>query len=169
MENSLVYYGSEVLKSDAAEVSKITQQTVNLVDEMFAIMKKANGIGLAAPQVGISERIIVIEINGGGEKIKTAIINPVINAHSSEVGDYEEGCLSIPGVYADVVRPLAVEVSGLDLNGKPVKYEADRLFARVLQHEIDHLDGILFIDRIEDYIRKEFTRELKRIKKLNKL
>jgi peptide deformylase len=168
MDYSLVYYGSEILKGQSEPVKIFDDRIMQIVESMFTIMKKANGIGLAAPQVGLGERIIVIDISGK-QNVRTAIINPEITASSESLGDYEEGCLSIPGIYADVIRPLEVTVKGFDPKGKEIKFNADALLARVLQHEIDHLNGVLFIDRIEDHIKKEFTRELKSIKKLNKL
>ena len=169
MDSKLVYYGCDVLKHEAAPVTDLGGVDA-FVDMMFRVMKKSNGIGLAAPQVGDSRRIITIDLGSSEKKgVRVAIINPVIERFSGDVGDFEEGCLSVPGIYADVVRPLAVSVRGLDPAGREVRYDAEGLFARVLQHEIDHLDGILFIDRIEDFVRKEFTRELKNIKKLNRL
>jgi peptide deformylase len=129
-------------------------------------MYQEKGIGLAAPQIGLNKRIIVLDINSEIRN-KIALINPEI-VSSSDIGvPYEEGCLSLPGLNAEVIRPAGILVKGLSPNGDIVEYEASGLFARVLQHEIDHLDGILFIDRIEKYIRNEFRAELKRIKKLN--
>ena len=166
--HSLVYYGSDILRADSSDVKEIDAETAALVEEMFVIMKKANGVGLAAPQIGVNRNIITVDISHTEQKMKIALINPVITAKSENISLYEEGCLSVPGVWAEVERPSDVTVKAVDVSGKEIVYDADNFFARVLQHEIDHLRGILFIDRIEDYIRKEFARELKKIKKMNK-
>jgi len=134
-----------VLRQKAAVIVKVTKKTQLLIDEMLRIMKRANGIGLAAPQVGILQRIIVIAPEG---MRPTALINPrVIKAEGQAVG--EEGCLSIPGLYGDVIRPSSVEVEALDRKGRRITFELKGLKARVVQHEIDHLDGILFIDKVD--------------------
>jgi peptide deformylase len=134
-----------VLRQKATPIAKITKKTQLLIDDMFRIMRSANGIGLAAPQIGILQRLIVVSPDG---MRPTAIVNPkVTEASGTAVG--EEGCLSIPGLYGDVERPAAVEVEGLDRKGRPIKLQLEGLKARVLQHEIDHLDGVLFIDKVD--------------------
>jgi peptide deformylase len=134
-----------VLRQKAAPISKITKKTQDLVDTMLRIMRAANGIGLAAPQLGISQRIIVVAPEG---MKPTALINPrVVKSDGSEVG--EEGCLSIPGLYGDVTRPATVEVEALDRKGHKISLSLKGMKARVVQHEIDHLDGILFIDKVD--------------------
>ncbi|HWD40439.1 MAG TPA: peptide deformylase [Fimbriimonas sp.] len=133
-----------VLRQKAFEIAKITRKTQLLIDEMLKIMKQANGIGLAAPQVGILQRLIVVSPEG---MRPTALINPkVVKSEGAAVG--EEGCLSIPGLYGDVERAAAVEVHALDRKGRQVKLSLQGLKARVVQHEIDHLDGVLFIDKV---------------------
>ena len=167
MDYNLIYYGDKLLKETAQDVANIDSNITGLVDLMYKIMYKANGIGLAAPQIGLSSRIIVIDTKeDDGSPI--ALINPVIKQKSDTLVIYEEGCLSLPGIMYDVVRPERVLVSGIDLNGKETEIEAEGLLARVFQHEIDHLNGVLFIDYIESHVRNEFRSELKRIKKLNK-
>jgi len=163
----LVYYGSDVLRKVADEVTEIDQGVADLVENMFHVMKRERGIGLAAPQVGISQRIIAVnlEVYKGPA---LSLINPEIIGDSGDETVYEEGCLSVPGIMRDVVRPGEISVKGLTLEGKEVQIDAEGLLARVLQHEIDHINGILFIDHLEDYVRKELTQELKKIKKLNK-
>ncbi|PKL16887.1 MAG: peptide deformylase [Spirochaetae bacterium HGW-Spirochaetae-5] len=167
MSHSLVYYGNETLASVAERVENVDGEIAALVNEMFDIMYKERGIGLAAPQIDVGKRVIVIdtgeEVNG-----KLALINPEIIEVSDNLEPYEEGCLSVPRLLADVVRPAEILVKGISVKGSEVTLEASGLMARVLQHEVDHLDGILFIDRIEKYIRDEFRAELKKIKKLNK-
>jgi peptide deformylase len=120
----------------------LTQQ---LIDDMFATMRDAPGIGLAAPQVGISKRIIVVHV-GGEEETPYAVINPVLGEFEGEV-EGVEGCLSIPGKVGDVKRAQACTVTGLDRNGKKFSLRADGMLARCFQHEVDHLDGVLILDK----------------------
>lgn len=134
--------GDPVLKEKAKPVEKITRKIKELLDDMAETMYAADGVGLAAPQVGISQRIIVIDAGEG----LIGIVNPVIiSSEGQECAS--EGCLSIPGVYGEVDRYSQVTVEGFDRNGKPLRINATGLLARALQHEIDHLEGILFIDR----------------------
>jgi peptide deformylase len=112
---------------------------------MKEVAKLAHGIGLAAPQVGVSARVIIASI---GESRMTTLINPRILRSDGAVWG-EEGCLSIPGLYGDVERAIVVEVEAMDIEGKPVKYLLEGMAARVVQHEIDHLDGVLFIDKVD--------------------
>ncbi len=163
----LSYYGSEVLRRVADEVTEIDQEVADLVENMFHVMKRERGIGLAAPQVGISRKIIAVDLEVYRGTV-FSLINPEIIGDSGDETLFEEGCLSVPGIMHDVVRPGEISVKGITLEGKEVQIDASGLMARVLQHEIDHLNGILFIDRLEDYVRKELTPELKKIKKLNK-
>ncbi len=163
----LVYYGNDTLKKVAEEVTDIDGALVELIESMYGIMYRAGGIGLAAPQVDISRRVIILDLQ---EKKGPSfpLINPVIREFSDEVEPYEEGCLSIPGIMRDVTRPVEVLVSGVDIEGNEIEFEAGGLLARVLQHEIDHINGMLFIDRIEDFQRRELRPELKKIRKLNR-
>jgi peptide deformylase len=143
-ERPVVKIPAEVLRQVAPDVGKITKKTLLLIDDMMRIMRKANGVGLAAPQVGILQRVIVIH----PESMKpTALINPrIVLAEGEQVG--QEGCLSIPGLYGDVKRAAYVEVEALDRRGRELTYELEGMPARIAQHEIDHLDGILFIDKV---------------------
>jgi len=135
---------AEVLRQKAREITKVSKKEQVIAENMLKIMRDAHGVGLAAPQVGILERIIVIAPEGR----RLVLINPVITESEGEaVG--EEGCLSIPGLYGDVLRCRSVEVTALDRKGREVVYEMEGLSARVVQHEIDHLDGILFIDKVD--------------------
>ena len=136
--------GEEVLRKKAVPIEKVTDEIKTLIGDMFETMVDANGVGLAAPQVGKKLRLFVAVAD---DDVKRVFINPQIVSTSEEVGDYEEGCLSIPGVYETIRRPVRVTVQALDENGKPFTLEADGLLARIIQHETDHLDGILFIDR----------------------
>lgn len=134
-----------VLRKVSAEVTGVTKKTGFLIDELMRVMRKANGVGLAAPQMGILQRIIVIE---PPDVRPQALINPKILKHEGEqIGI--EGCLSIPGLYGDVKRAEYVEVEAFDRKGREYVFELEGLPARVVQHEIDHLDGVLFIDRVD--------------------
>jgi peptide deformylase len=166
-QHKLVFYGNKTLRSTAQEITQVTQEIRDLTDEMFAIMHKEQGIGLAAPQIDVPLQLLVIDIRSNNGPMM-ALINPKITAFSDEKDGYEEGCLSLPGITAEVIRPVGIQVEGIAINEKPVKFEATGLLARVLQHEIDHLNGKLFIDYLEDYKRKELNAQLKKIKKLNR-
>lgn len=144
-ERPVVKVPAEVLRQKAQEITKVSKKHSMLIDDMIRIMKQANGVGLAAPQVGILQRILVMAPHGN--KV-TALINPVIvKAEGEMVG--EEGCLSIPGLYGDVVRAAYVKVEAYDRKGRAFEYEFEGMAARVAQHEIDHLDGVLFIDKVD--------------------
>lgn len=136
--------GDPILRQETRVVEQVTDEHRRLIDDMFETMHAAKGIGLAAPQVGRSERIAVVDIQGGSQPI--ALVNPEIVESSSEREKSEEGCLSIPDVYGDVERPSRVMVRALDRIGQPFEMEASELLARCFQHEIDHLHGKLFID-----------------------
>jgi peptide deformylase len=140
-----------VLRERAQEVDEITKTHRRLVDDMVETMRDAPGVGLAAPQVGVLERIFVWEV----DERWGVVVNPRVVARSEAVVEEEEGCLSLPGLAYDVVRTARVRVEGVDLDGKKVSFEADDLLARVCQHEIDHLDGVLFIDRLDPALRRE--------------
>ncbi|MBI4121918.1 MAG: peptide deformylase [Parcubacteria group bacterium] len=126
-----------------------------LVEDMVFTMRQASGIGLAANQVGYNGRVIVVETKNGA----MSFINPEITRRSVEVEDGEEACLSVPGTTGTVKRHRQVSVKALDLDGQEQTYEAQGLFARVLQHEIDHLNGIVFIDRVENFTQEDLVRD----------
>ncbi|MDI3327100.1 MAG: peptide deformylase [Alicyclobacillaceae bacterium] len=137
--------GDPVLRQVAKPVSKITPQIQKLMDDMADTMYHAEGIGLAAPQVGILKRVIVVDIGEG----LLGMVNPeVVLAEGEQTGP--EGCLSIPGIQADVTRPSHVIVKGWNRDGEEIAVDAEGLLARCLLHEIDHLDGILFLDRVKE-------------------
>lgn len=140
---SIVTIGDPVLAKKAEEVPKITKKISKLIDDMLETMYDANGVGLAAPQVGISQRIAVLDVGEG----PVVLVNPVIKNGEGEEIDVE-GCLSIPERWVYVKRYESVEVTALNEKGKPIRIEADGLFARAVQHELDHLDGILIVDRM---------------------
>ena len=141
--------GNEVLRNPANRISKVDGSMRELAKNMLTSMYSAKGIGLAAPQVGIQKRILVIDLDIENPTTPPHVfINPEITASSASIGTYEEGCLSIPGVYLDVIRPSSIKLSFRDEMGRPKKMNADGLLARCIQHEIDHLNGILFVDRV---------------------
>lgn len=136
--------GDDILRQKAQPVAEVNDEIKKLADDMFETMIEANGVGLAGPQVGKSLRLFVAMAD---DDVKRVFINPQIIKTSEEVGDYEEGCLSIPQVYESITRPLKVTVQAINEKGRPFTLEADGLLARIIQHEYDHLDGILYIDR----------------------
>ena len=150
-------FGDPVLRTEARPVERVSDVVFRLIDDMLDTMREAPGVGLAGPQVGVLERIFVWEI----EEEHGAVINPVITRRSDETAEAEEGCLSIPGLYYPVVRSVEVDVEGLNEKGEPTAFTAEDLFARVCQHEIDHLDGVLFLDRLAEDVRKEAMREVR--------
>lgn len=135
--------GEDVLRQKAQPISEITEEIKALAEEMLDTMIEADGVGLAAPQIGKSIRLFVVMAD---DDVKRVFINPQIISTSEEVGPYDEGCLSIPEVYETITRPLKVTVQALNEKGKPFTLNAEGLLARVIQHENDHLDGIVFID-----------------------
>lgn len=141
----VIEVGDEVLRKKAKEVEKVDDKIRELLDDMVETMHKFNGVGLAAPQVGILKRIIVIDLYDDKGPIK--LVNPVIIKQKGEQ-EVEEGCLSFPNQYAKIIRPMEVKVKALNENGEEIKISAKGLLAQALAHEIDHLDGILFIDKI---------------------
>ena len=152
-------FGDPVLRQKARPVERITDVHRRLVDDMIATMREAPGVGLAGPQVGVLERIFVYEV---GDDVG-AIFNPSITSRSRDLEDDEEGCLSLPGLpVLPVTRHVAVRVEGVDEKGKPFERDAEGFIARVFQHEIDHLDGVLFVDRLDEKLRKKAMRELTR-------
>jgi len=156
--------GSDILRRRADEVPGPDPELDRLIDDMFETMYAAKGIGLAGPQVGVARRVIVVDVNDeGGEKLGPfALLNPRVVEAGAELDKLEEGCLSIPNVTGVVERPWHVVVEGLDRQGQPVTIEADGMLARCLQHEIDHLDGILFIDRLSPLKRNMLLRKYRK-------
>jgi peptide deformylase len=154
--------GDPVLRKKARPVrTPIPRSVQTLVDDMFETMEEEAGVGLAAPQIGRAVRLFVAEIPKDGPKI--ALINPRITARSKELAPYSEGCLSVPGLEAEILRPKEVTVRGLTPEGKQVEITDSGLLARVMQHEIDHLDGVLFIDYLTEEERRRIEPALKEI------
>ncbi len=155
----VIKFGDPVLKSKASPVREFGPELRAEVERMVAIMRDALGVGLAATQLGLLRRLLVFQ--AGSDSEPTALINPEIEWLSDEVLVAEEGCLSLPRVSMDVERSLHARISGLDVDGEPVRIEASGLEARVLQHEIDHLDGVLILDRAPRAQRKGALRALR--------
>ncbi len=158
------------LRSVSKPVVEIGDEIRTLVADMFETMYEAPGIGLAAVQVGVPSRVIVMDLSKREAEAEPRVfINPEITWSSEEKSLYEEGCLSIPDVHEDVERPARVKIRYLDLEGKPHEEDAEGLFATCIQHEVDHLNGVLFIDHISklkrERITKKFTKAAKRAEK----
>ncbi|MDQ3305726.1 MAG: peptide deformylase [Actinomycetota bacterium] len=150
--------GDPVLRQPASEVTEIDDRLVRLAEDMVATMYEAPGIGLAAPQVGVQKRLFVYDLHD--EQGAHVIVNPVISETRGE-WVYEEGCLSVPDLSWEIVRPKEVHLRGIDLDGNEVSFEADELLARMFQHEVDHLDGILLLERLDPEQAKEAKRVLR--------
>lgn len=155
--------GDPVLRQESEEVETIDDELRRLAQDMFDTMYGADGVGLAAPQVGVMRRLIVVDPREE-DVTPRALVNPRVLETSEETDRAEEGCLSIPGLRDVVERQAAVVVEALDLDGQPVRIEADGLLARVLLHEIDHLNGILFLDRLTPLKRRMLLKKWDKVK-----
>jgi peptide deformylase len=151
-------YGDPVLKTKAAEVGDVDDGLVRLSEAMLHAMYEAPGLGLAAPQVGVSKRFFVYDIGDG----PATLINPRIVESDGE-WVYDEGCLSIPGLYLEIVRPKLIHIVGYDIDGNEVSLEADELLSRMFQHELDHLDGVVMFDRLSDDERRAAMKEWRQL------
>jgi len=157
---SIRLLGDPVLKQRAAEIDDVDGGLARLAEDMVLTLHAAAGLGLAAPQVGVQKRLFVYDLHDG-EGPKT-IVNPVVSEHRGE-WTYEEGCLSVPGLAWEIVRPKEVHLTGYDLDGNEVSVEADEIVARLFQHELDHLDGVLLLERLDPDTRKDALRTLREI------
>ena len=162
----LYEYPHPILKKKAEKVAAVDDNLRRLLDDMLETMYADNGCGLAAPQIGVSQRIVVIDIAGEGEEpAPMYMVNPEIVWASEEKEICEEGCLSVPGQRAEVERPASVRIKYLDYNGEPQEISAEDFLAVAAQHEIDHLDGILYIDRISRLKRQMLLKKLEKARK----
>lgn len=156
--------GSPVLRQRATPVAHVDDEVRQLVDDLFETMYAAKGVGLAANQVGVARRVAVVDVGDQGPP-PLVLINPTIVQRSDEADVAEEGCLSIPEIYGDVERPLAITVEALDRDGRPYRVEVAGYKARAIQHEIDHLDGVLFLDHLSAVKRSLLMSKWKRSRK----
>ena len=160
--------GDKILRKKVAKVTKVDNENIKLIKNMFDTMRNAHGIGLAANQVGADRAIIIVDISlvEGFEEVKPIVlINPEITKYSDEKSVLEEGCLSIPDIREEVVRPKSITIKYQDTDLKEQTMEVDSLLARVIQHEYDHLQGILFTDLVDDEAKKRLKKPLSKIKK----
>lgn len=157
-------YGDPVLRKKAAAIENIDGSVDQLARSMVESLNKARGLGLAAPQVGQSKSMCIINLPLLDERIKEplVLINPVIHSREGEVR-YEEGCLSFPGIYFEVSRPKKITLTGIDMKGNELEYEAGDILARVMLHETDHLNGVLFIDHLSTVKRQLLKSRLKKL------
>ena len=153
--------GDPVLRQEAVSIEDIDGRIVRMAEDMVPAMYEAEGIGLAAPQVGIQKRLFVYDIGEGPQ----TLVNPQIIESDGEWA-FEEGCLSIPGLFFEIVRPKQVHLVGRDLEGKEISVEADELLARLFQHELDHLDGVLLLDHLDRDQRKAAQRQWREMQSL---
>jgi peptide deformylase len=151
--------GDECLRQKAETVRPIDAKIAKLAAEMIEIMRQGKGVGLAGPQIGVMKRIFVIEIEGDKPRV---FINPSIIETSQEMVKLEEGCLSVPGIWVNVMRPAAVRVQAWNERGRPFTMDTDGMLARVIQHECDHLEGTLFIDRIPESRRNRILAKIEK-------
>src|SRR5262245_3780148 len=154
-------FGDPVLKTKAAEINDIDGALVRLADEMLDVLYEAPGLGLAAPQVGIQKQLFVYDLDDGTGP--HTLVNPRITESRGE-WVYDEGCLSIPGLYVEMARPKEVHLVGFDLEGHEVSIEADEIMARLFQHELDHLNGVLMFERMTPEQRKGAMAEWRRLR-----
>jgi peptide deformylase len=155
----ILLLGNETLKQKAEPIKHIGPEYIKIAEDLLSALHRGKGIGLAGPQVGLLERIFAIHVEGDEPRI---FINPSIIETSQELQKYEEGCLSIPGIYADVVRPESVKVQAWNEKGRPFTMEASGILARVILHELDHLEGILFIDRLSEQKRNRILAKMEK-------
>ena len=155
--------GDPVLRAAAAEVTDIDGKIVKLAHDMLETMYEAPGLGLAAPQIGVGKRLFVYDLDPEERAAPQVLVNPRIVESDGE-WTYQEGCLSIPGLSFEIVRPKVVHLVGLDLDGNEVSVEADELTARLFQHELDHLDGVLMTERMDPDTKRQALKEIRRIR-----
>lgn len=156
--------GSPILRQRAAPVAQVDDAVRQLVDDLFETMHAAKGVGLAANQVGVASRVAVVDVGDQGPP-PLVLINPSITDRSDESETAEEGCLSIPEIFGDVERPLTITVAATDRDGRPYRLELTGYKARAVQHEIDHLDGVLFLDHVSAVKRSLLLSKWKRSRK----
>lgn len=155
----ILHLGQELLRQKSLPVEEVNDELRATIQAMFDTMLESEGVGLAAPQVGILQRFFVVIAD---DDVPRVFINPQIIATSSEMCDYEEGCLSIPNVYEKITRPAKITIQALNEQGKPFTLEAEGFLARVIQHEYDHLEGVLYIDRGDQDFKEKIVQQFQR-------
>lgn len=170
MIRPIYLYGSGVLRQDAAEADiERKEEVLALVQDLKDTLVKADGCGLAAPQIGVSQRVLIVNGEGLEETypylagFRRTMINPVVVEEDTKTSTFSEGCLSVPGVYADVVRPASIVVRYLDEQFNQVEERLDKFACRMVQHELDHLDGTMFVDRVAPIRKKMIAKKLQSI------
>ncbi|KAL1205980.1 Peptide deformylase 1B, chloroplastic/mitochondrial [Cardamine amara subsp. amara] len=162
----IVEYPDPILRAKNKRIGVFDENLKNLVDAMFDVMYKTDGIGLSAPQVGFNVQLMVFNPAGEpGEGDEIVLVNPKINKYSDKLVPFDEGCLSFPGIYAEVVRPQSVKIDARDISGAKFSISLSRLPARIFQHEYDHLEGVLFFDRMTDQVLDSIREELEALEK----
>ncbi|CAF1784346.1 BnaC09g42870D [Brassica napus] len=162
----IVEYPDPILRAKNKRIGVFDENLKNLADAMFDVMYKTDGIGLSAPQVGLNVQLMVFNPAGeSGEGEEIVLVNPKINKYSDKLVPFNEGCLSFPGIYADVVRPQSVKIDARDITGARFSISLSRLPARIFQHEYDHLEGVLFFDRMTDDVLDTIREELEALEK----
>jgi len=165
MKLKIIEYPNPLLKQKCAPVERVTTETRTLIDNMFETMYAANGVGLAAPQVGIKQRVLIIDVgqivDGESRPHPIALVNPTFQSQEGKI-TWEEGCLSLPDLIVPVERSEKVVVNALDPDGKEIKILGEQLLAVALQHEIDHLDGIILVDRLSRLKRDMYRKKLEK-------
>ncbi|CAA0402609.1 unnamed protein product [Arabidopsis thaliana] len=162
----IVEYPDPILRAKNKRIDIFDENLKNLVDAMFDVMYKTDGIGLSAPQVGLNVQLMVFNPAGEpGEGKEIVLVNPKIKKYSDKLVPFDEGCLSFPGIYAEVVRPQSVKIDARDITGERFSISLSRLPARIFQHEYDHLEGVLFFDRMTDQVLDSIREELEALEK----
>jgi peptide deformylase len=158
----IITLGSDLLRQKAETVKKFDADLAQTAEEMIRFIHQGGGVGLAGPQIGCMKRIFVVHVEGDSPRV---FVNPSIIETSPETVKYEEGCLSIPGIWAELIRPKTVKVQAWNERGRPFTLEAGGILARVIQHEYDHLEGILFIDRLSEPKRNRVLAKLEKARR----
>jgi peptide deformylase len=159
----IITLGNELLRQRADPIKPIGPEYKTIAEEMIEALHQGKGVGLAGPQVGLMKRIFVVHAEGDVPRV---FINPSIIGTSEDRVKYEEGCLSIPGIYADLVRPSKIKVQAWNEKGRPFTLEAEGILARIIQHEYDHLEGVLFIDRLSEIKRNKVLAKYEKRRKV---
>ena len=157
----ILILGNEILRQKAEPVKKIGPEYLKIAEELINMLHAGDGVGLAGPQVGLLQRIFAVHVEGDVPRV---FINPSIIETSQETVKFEEGCLSIPGIYTNVIRPRTVKIQAWNEKGRPFTMEASGIMARVILHEYDHLEGILFIDRVPEQKRNRILAKIEKAK-----